>query len=96
MSVKRASRMIKGEVEYEPIHKLVTRRRSMEERTLCPIGLFLCIVASYIKLPMKPLVSGLEPAAGGTNPESFVHKQYWPIQIRPPPLFSRCFRTLLC
>ncbi len=88
--------MIKEEIEYEPIHKLVTRRWSMEERTLCPIGLFLYIVASYIQLPMKPLVLGLEPAKGGTNTESFFHKQYWPIQIRPPPLFSKCFRTLLC
>jgi hypothetical protein len=68
----------------------------MEERILCPIGLLFLIFAVYIQFPAASQLIGSDSVKDGISADSFLHKQYWPIQVRPPPLFSRCFRTLLC
>jgi hypothetical protein len=55
----------------------------MEERTLCPLGLMLYIVAVPVQLLEVPQVDLFERQLIKTD--NFLHKQYWPIQIRPPP-----------
>jgi hypothetical protein len=58
----------------------------MEERILSPIGLGARIVVAPAYGVIMQQVFGFEHQA--TEQSSFLNKFHWPIQIRPPPLFS--------
>lgn len=65
----------------------------MEERILSPIGLGVRIVAAFTYGITVQQVFGFEHQA--TKQGSFLNRFHWPIQIRPPPLFSGSLNTPL-